>query len=171
MDGTIFQSRYIGNTDQDRQDMLNAVGVASVEDLFQDIPEGFRNPELNLPSPLSELELHQELGVISSSNRDLEEYGCFLGAGAYKHFIPSIVKTIVSRGEFLTSYTPYQAEASQGTLQASYEFQTMTCNLLAMDVANAGMYDGATSLAEAALMACRVTGRARVNILNTVLGN
>lgn len=148
--------------------MLNAVGVASVEDLFQDIPESFRNPKLNLPSPLSELELHQELSDISSSNCDLEEYGCFLGAGAYKHFIPSIVKAIVSRGEFLTSYTPYQAEVSQGTLQAAYEFQTMTCNLLAMDVANAGMYDGATSLAEAALMACRVTGRDRVVLLNTV---
>ena len=168
MENTTFQSRYIPNTDQDRQEMLRAVGVESVEELFQDIPEQFRNPPLNLPPPLSEPELHRELQALAASNTDVVRYACFLGAGAYNHFIPSIVKAIISRGEFLTSYTPYQAEVSQGTLQAAYEFQTMVCNLLGMEVANAGMYDGASSLAEAALMACRVTGRGQVCVLDTL---
>ena len=108
------------------------------------------------------------MGELAQTNQDLNGLSCFLGAGAYNHFSPSIVRHIINRGEFLTSYTPYQAEASQGTLQATYEFQTMVCNLLGMEVANAGMYEGATSLAEAALMACRVTGRRNITVLNTV---
>ena len=146
--------------------MLRTLGIDTVEELFTDIPEEFRNPSLNLPGPLSELELRRELEALAFQNHHTSRCATFLGAGAYNHFSPSIVRSIISRGEFLTAYTPYQAEASQGTLQAAYDFQTMICNLLGMDVADAGMYDGASSLAEAALMACRITGKGRVAILN-----
>ena len=126
-------------------------------------------PPLNdCQTPLSELEIQRELGALAGRNRTLGSGPSFLGAGAYHHFIPAIVKSLVTRGEFITAYTPYQAEASQGTLQVIYEFQTLICNLYGMEVANAGMYDGATSLAEAALMACRVTRRERVAVLDTV---
>ncbi len=163
-----FQSHYIPNTPADQADMLSTLGLSSLDDLFQDIPKGHRNPPLNLPGPLSELEIQQELGSLASRNRPLGSGPSFLGAGAYHHFIPSIVKALVTRGEFLTAYTPYQAEASQGTLQVIFEFQTMVCNLYDMEVANAGMYDGATSLAEAALMACRVTRREKVALADTL---
>ena len=159
---------YIPNTDQDRKEMLHTLGIERVEELFADIPEEFRNPPLDLPGPLSELELRRDLEGLAALNGNLGRCASFLGAGAYNHFIPSIVRSIITRGEFLTAYTPYQAEASQGTLQATYDFQTMICNLLDMEVADAGMYDGATALAEAALMACRVTGRRCVAVLETV---
>ena len=148
--------------------MLQAVGISSVEELFLDIPAQFHGPELRLPPPLSELELSQEMGRLAGRNVQPGPYLCFLGAGAYRHFTPAAVGPLASRGEFLTSYTPYQPEVSQGTLQAAYELQTLTCQLLGMEVANAGMYDGATSLAEAALMACRSTNRYRVAVLDTV---
>ena len=163
-----FQSHYIPNTPADQADMLSTLGLSCLDDLFQDIPEGHRNPPLNLPGPLSELEIQQELAALASRNRPLGSGPSFLGAGSYHHFIPSIVKALVTRGEFLTAYTPYQAEASQGTLQVIFEFQTMVCNLYDMEVANAGMYDGATSLAEAALMACRVTRREKVALVDTL---
>ena len=163
-----YQSHYLTNTEEDRRTMLRAVGIGSIEDLFADIPEAHRNPELKLPSPLSELELKQEIASLSEMNQPASRLPCFMGAGAYHHFIPSVVQAIISRGEFLTSYTPYQAEASQGTLQTMYEFQSLVCQLLGMEVANAGMYDGATSLAEAALMACRVTRRHRIAVLDTL---
>ena len=127
-----------------------------------------RNPSLKLPPPASELELRREIEALATQNRSLSQNVCFLGAGSYYHFIPSAVRAITSRGEFLTAYTPYQAEASQGILQATYEFQSLVCQLLGMEVANAGMYDGATSMAEAALMACRITGRGSVAVLDTV---
>ena len=168
MDQTPFTSPYIPNTDEDRQAMLRAIGVASAEELFQDIPEQFRNPQLNLPSPTAELELRRQLETLAERNLYPGKYACFLGAGAYRHFVPAVVRALISRGEFATAYTPYQAEASQGTLQATYEFQSLVCQLLGMEVANAGMYDGATSLAEAALMACRITHRYRVIVLTTV---
>ena len=161
-------SHYIPNTSEDRREMLRALGIGSVEELFADIPEKYRNPTLDLPPPLSELELRRELESMAAINLHPGRAACFLGAGVYNHFIPAIVRSIISRGEFLTAYTPYQAEVSQGTLQATYEFQTMVCNLLAMEVADAGMYDGASALAEAALMACRITGRGRVAVLDTV---
>ena len=161
-------SHYIPNTDEDRREMLRALGIGSVEEIFTDIPETYRNPTLDLPPPLSELELKREIESMAADNRHPGLLACFLGAGAYNHFIPAIVRSIISRGEFLTAYTPYQAEVSQGTLQATYEFQTMVCNLLAMEVADAGMYDGASALAEAALMACRITGRGRVAVLDTI---
>ena len=159
---------YIPNTDEDREEMLQLLGIETVEELFADIPEQFRNPPLDLPPPMSELELRRELQGLAAQNRHLGQCTSFLGAGAYNHFSPSIVRSIISRGEFLTAYTPYQPEVSQGTLQATYDFQTMICNLLGMEISDAGMYDGATGLAEAALMACRITGRGRVAVLNTV---
>jgi glycine dehydrogenase subunit 1 len=148
--------------------MLRTIGVDSIDGLFADIPEAHRNPELKLPPPLSELELRRELTSLAEINLPTSSHACFLGAGAYHHFIPSVVQSVISRGEYLTSYTPYQAEASQGTLQTTYEFQSLVCQLLGMEVANAGMYDGATSLAEAALMACRLTRRDRIAVLDTV---
>ena len=163
-----FQSHYIPNTPAEQAGMLASLGISSIDELFADIPEEHRNPPLNIPAPLSELEIQRELGALAGRNRTLGSGPSFLGAGAYHHFIPAIVKSLVTRGEFITAYTPYQAEASQGTLQVIYEFQTLICNLYGMEVANAGMYDGATSLAEAALMACRVTRRERVAVLDTV---
>ena len=163
-----FQSHYIPNTPDEQAGMLAAIGVSSIDDLFADIPAEHRNPRLRLPDPLPELEIQRELGALAGRNRPLGSGPSFLGAGSYHHFIPAIVKSLVTRGEFITAYTPYQAEASQGTLQVIYEFQTLICNLYGMEVANAGMYEGATSLAEAALMACRVTRRERVAVLDTV---
>ena len=164
-------SPYIPNTEDDRAAMLQAVGVRSVDELFLDIPAEFRNPELRLDPALSEMELVQEMGRLADRNVQPGRYACFLGAGVYRHYTPAVVGALASRGEFLTSYTPYQPEVSQGTLQAAFEFQTMTAQLLGMEVANAGLYDGATSIAEAALMACRLTHRYRVAITSTVAPN
>ena len=163
-----FQSHYMPNTPAQREEMLEAMGIDSIDRLFEDIPAEHRSPPLNIPPPTSELELRAELETLAGTNWNAGGYASFLGAGVYNHFIPSIVKPLITRGEFLTSYTPYQAEASQGTLQVAYEFQTMICSLMGMEVANDGMYEGASSLAEAALMACRVTGREEICVLNTV---
>ncbi len=159
---------YSSHTPDQRRAMLDAVGAASVDELFGDIPLLFRNPELDLPPPLPELALKRELSTLARRNANLEDYACFLGAGSYRHFIPSVVQHITGRSEFYTSYTPYQPEISQGTLQTIYEFQSLVCLLTGMDVANSGMYDGASALAEAALMACRVTNRYLVATLDTV---
>ena len=161
-------SPYVPNTEDDRRAMLKAIGVESVEELFADIPEGYRQPTLDLPAPLSELELRRELQALSDLNMVPGRVPCFLGGGAYDHFVPSVVSHVISRGELSTSYTPYQPEVSQGTLQAIFEFQSLVCQLLGMEVANSGMYDGASALAEAALMACRVTGRERIVHMDTV---
>ncbi|MQF48454.1 aminomethyl-transferring glycine dehydrogenase subunit GcvPA [SAR202 cluster bacterium AC-647-N09_OGT_505m] len=163
-----LSSPYVPNTDGDRQAMLQAIGVESVEALFTDIPEGYGHPSVNLPSPLSELELRRELQALSDLNSTPARVPCFLGGGAYHHFIPAVVNHVISRGELATAYTPYQPEVSQGTLQAIYEFQSLVAQLIGMEVANAGMYDGATALAEAALMACRITGKGRIAVLDTV---
>ena len=163
-----FQSHYIPNTLDEQRKVLSTLGLNSVDDLFLDIPESFRNPSLNLPGPLSELEIQQELAALASRNRPLNSGPSFLGAGSYHHFVPAVIKALVTRGEFLTAYTPYQAEASQGTLQVIFEFQTLVCNLFDMEVANAGMYDGATGLAEGVLMACRVTKRNKVVLSQTL---
>jgi glycine dehydrogenase subunit 1 len=166
---------YIANTEADRRAMLEAVGARSLDDLFADIPEAQRDPPLNLPPPLSEPELLAELSALAARNRAAGHMAstggglaCFLGGGAYHHFIPSVVGQIISRGEFSTSYTPYQPEVSQGTLQTAFEFQSLVCELLGMEVANAGMYDGASALAEACLMAAAITGRRRIAVLETV---
>ena len=163
-----LSSPYVPNTDGDRQAMLQAIGVESVEALFADIPEGYGRPSLDLPSPLSELELRRELQALADLNSTPGRVPCFLGGGAYHHYIPAVVNHVVSRGELATAYTPYQPEVSQGTLQAIYEFQSLVCQLMGMEVANSGMYDGATALAEAALMACRITGKGRIAVLDTV---
>ena len=163
-----FISPFTPNTDQDKKKMLDAIGVTNVEELFLDIPEQNRNPSLNLPAPTSELELRREIEKMASQNQTPGEYSCFLGAGSYRHFVPAVVRQIASRSEFMTAYTPYQPEISQGTLQAHYEFQSLVCQLTGMEVANSGMYDGSTSLAEAALMAVRVTKRNRISILESV---
>ncbi len=165
---TNFQSHYIPNTIAEQEELLSAIGRRSVDDLFEDIPDGYRNPPLELPAPMSELEIQRELGELAARNRPLSSGPSFLGAGCYQHFIPAIVKAVMTRGEFLTAYTPYQPEVSQGTLQVIFEFQTMISALYGMEVANAGMYDGATSLAEAVLMACRVTRRQRVIVSDAV---
>ena len=159
---------YLPNTDADRHAMLRDIGVSSADELFQDVPEEFRNVQFKLPPPLSELELKEELRQLSSQNTSLDDYVCFLGAGYYKHFVPGVVGHITSRSEFYTAYTPYQAEVSQGTLQATYEYQSLVCQLTAMEVSNAGMYDGSTAAAEAALMACRITERDKVAVLSTL---
>ena len=145
-----------------------SIGVSSSDELFLDIPKAYRNPSLALPKPLSELELLRELKALSQQNANVEDYACFLGAGSYNHYVPSVVSHVTGRSEFYTSYTPYQAEISQGTLQVTYEFESLVCELTGMDVANAGMYDGSTALAEAALMACRVTRRRQVIVLDSV---
>jgi glycine dehydrogenase subunit 1 len=144
---------YIPHTDEQRAKMLKAVGVESTADLFVDIPEKLRYQKFNLPPALSEMEIRAELAAMSEQNVDFNHYACFLGAGAYNHFIPSVVDHVVSRSEFYTAYTPYQPEVSQGTLTAIFEYQSMMANLLQMDVVNASHYDGAAALAEAALMA------------------
>ncbi|MQG77432.1 MAG: aminomethyl-transferring glycine dehydrogenase subunit GcvPA [SAR202 cluster bacterium] len=164
----VFPHSYFPHTQAQRAEMLAVVGVGSVDELFADIPERFRNPEFHLPPALTELELGRELGGLAKKNAVPGEYASFLGAGVYRHFIPSVVSAMISRGEFLTSYTPYQPEVSQGTLQATYEFQSLICELTGMEAANAGMYDGASAMAEAALMACRITDRDSVMVLDTV---
>jgi glycine dehydrogenase subunit 1 len=144
---------YVPHSEADRQAMLAAVGVDSVEELFCDVPEGHRYPAFDLPEPLSEMEVLAELRYLSERNADLDHYLCFLGAGAYNHFVPSVVDHVISRSEFYTAYTPYQPEISQGTLQTIFEYQSMICALTGMDVANASHYDGATALAEGVVLA------------------
>ena len=152
---------YFPNTDEQIQDMLQAIGVESYEELLEGIPSVLGTEQaLDLPKPLSEMELLSEVQSIASQNKS--DYTSFLGAGAYDHFIPKVVDFIIGRSEFYTAYTPYQAEVSQGTLQAMYEFQSMICALTGMDVANASMYDGATALAEAAMMARNITRKSKI---------
>ena len=147
--------------------MLAAIGVSSFDDLIQDIPEHLRFPDLSIQESTPELTLSVELAAMAARNVTPGDYDCFLGAGAYRHFIPSTVGAILQRGEFVTAYTPYQPEAAQGTLQVGFEFQSAICQLFDMEVANAGMYDGPTAFAEAVLMACRLTRRNKVAILET----
>ncbi len=158
---------YIPHTDTDRQVMLEAIGVESIEELFDAVPEAHRFPELNLPRPFSEMEVLAELHELQSANANTQDYAIFLGAGAYNHFIPSAVNHILLRGEFYTAYTPYQPEVSQGTLQAIFEYQSMLCALTGLDAANASHYDGATSLAEAVIVALNhARGKRRKIILS-----
>lgn len=144
---------YIPHTDIERQQMLAAIGVTTIEDLFEAVPASHRFPKLDLPDPMSEMEIAAEMLAMSEANEHAQDFAVFRGAGAYHHFIPSVVNHIILRGEFLTAYTPYQPEMSQGTLQAIYEYQSMMCALTGMDAANASHYDGATSLAEAITVA------------------
>jgi glycine dehydrogenase subunit 1 len=152
--------RYIPHTEEDIQTMLKAIGLKSVENLFQIIPEEYRlTKSLDLPRPLSEPDLIRHLQGLQ-----VPVMSSFLGAGAYHHFSPAVVSNLISRSEFYTAYTPYQPEISQGTLQAIFEYQTLMCQLTGMEVSNASLYDGASSLAEAILMAYRITRRKKVLI-------
>ncbi len=147
--------------------MLDAIGVSSLEDLYAHLPSEVRfDRDLNIPRGKSEYEIIDYFRARAAENAN--GYASFLGAGVYHHYRPVVVDTVVSRGEFLTSYTPYQAEISQGTLTSIFEFQTMMCQLTGMDVANASMYDGSTAIPEAAMMAMRVTGRNRILIARSV---
>jgi glycine dehydrogenase subunit 1 len=157
---------YSPHTAADRERMLASIGVASVDDLFADIPAVVRAARFDLPDPLTEQEVRAELSRLAGRNRIPRI--SFLGAGAYRHLVPSVVSEVIGRAEFSTSYTPYQPEVSQGTLQSIYEFQSLICELTGMEVATASHYDGATATAEAALMACRLTGRHRVAVSTAV---
>ena len=159
---------FVPNTDQDRAEMLRTIGVDSVARLLDVVPEKVRQPELRLPEPLTEMELAAEMRAIAEQNADALHYSYFLGAGSYQHYLPAAISQILLRSEFYTSYTPYQPEVSQGVLQATFEFQSMICALTGMDVTNASMYDGATAMAEAALMAIAVTGRSKVVVSGAV---
>jgi glycine dehydrogenase subunit 1 len=144
---------FIPHTDAERKAMLEAIGVKKLEDLFQDVPEAYRFPELNIPPALTEMEAMVQAQDFAGANESTRELICFLGAGAYNHYVPATVDAIIRRGEFLTAYTPYQPEVSQGTLQAIFEYQSLIANLTGMDVSNASHYDGATATAEAGVMA------------------
>jgi glycine dehydrogenase subunit 1 len=159
---------FVPTTARERDEMLRSIGVQSVDQLFEDIPAQFRKPVLDVPAGMSELEVLRHLRTLSELNLDLDHYPSFLGAGAYRHFTPSIISHLVSRGEFLTSYTPYQPEVSQGTLQSVYEWQSLVCELTGMDISNAAVYDAATGVGEAARMACALTRRKRVLVADTV---
>jgi glycine dehydrogenase subunit 1 len=156
---------YLPHTDADVAEMLAAIGVERVEDLFHDVPADRRFPDLNLPEPLSEMEIMAELQAMTEENLDTGHFSCFLGAGAYDHYVPRIVDHVISRSEFYTAYTPYQPEISQGTLQSIFEYQSMICALTGMEAANASHYDGATSTAEAAIMAVNVHRGRRKKVL------
>jgi glycine dehydrogenase subunit 1 len=152
--------RYLPLTDADRKDMLSAIGVHEVGALFADVPEAARHEGLlDLPLAMGELEVERRLGAMAAKNISAGSAPCFLGGGVYRHHVPAAVDHLIQRGEFLTSYTPYQPEVAQGTLQYLFEFQTQIALLTAMEVANASMYDGATACAEAVAMAGRVTRR------------
>src|SRR6188508_142313 len=153
---------YSPHTDPDRERMLEAIGAATVDDLFADIPTSVRASDWDLPAPLTEQEVRTELARLAGRNRMPEV--SFLGAGVYRHLIPAVVGEVIGRPEFATAYTPYQPEVSQGTLQSIYEFQSLTCDLTGMEVATASHYDGATATAEAALMACRLTRRSIIAV-------
>ncbi len=156
---------FIPNTDRDREEMLREIGISSIEPLLASIPDELRmNRALELPGPLSELEVSRAVGSIARMSRGANELASFLGGGVYDHYVPSVVGHITGRSEFYTAYTPYQAEVSQGTLQAIFEYQTLICRLTGMDVSNASIYDGGSSLAEASLM-CLGAGKKRGKIV------
>jgi glycine dehydrogenase subunit 1 len=161
--------RYLPNTDEDRAALLARVGVASIDDLFADIPAGKRLSALvDLPTTKSEIEVERILGKMAAKNVAAVSVPFFVGAGAYRHHVPASVDHLIQRSEFLTSYTPYQPEIAQGTLQYLFEFQTQVANLTAMEVANASMYDGSTATTEAVLMAERITSRRRVLVARSL---
>ncbi len=156
---------YIPHTDIERQQMLAAIGAQTIEDLFEAVPSKYRFPTLDLPAPLSELEVLAEMQALAEANEHAGDFAIFRGAGAYHHYVPSAVNHMLLRGEFYTAYTPYQPEMSQGTLQAIFEYQTMIAQLTGLDGANASHYDGATSLAESVTVALEATRRKRSKIV------
>jgi glycine dehydrogenase subunit 1 len=154
---------YSPLTEADKKHILQTLQINSEEELFSDLPESC-NLSLDLPNPISELEISKEIAAQTKSNKSLTNYLAFIGSSAYEHFIPAVIKHITSRSEFYTAYTPYQAEISQGTLHAIFEFQTMVSSLMGLDIANASLYDGASALAEACVMATADTKRKKVLI-------
>lgn len=161
--------RYISSSEGERQQLLESIGVKDIEELFSCIPADVRlKRKLNLPNALSESELLSFFKDLAAKNANMDEYSYFIGAGVYNHFIPLVINALISRAEFLTSYTPYQAEISQGTLQSIFEYQTMICQLTGMQVANASMYDGSTAMAEAVIMAHRITDRPKVITISNI---
>lgn len=155
--------RYLPTTEQDRQEMLQTIGVSSIEELFAEIPKEVRFPgQYQIPEALAEPTLVRHMQKLAGQNFSTEEYISFLGAGVYEHYIPSVVHHMISRSEFYTAYTPYQPEISQGELQAIFEFQTMICELTGREVSNSSMYDGSTALAEAANLAVGHTRKRKV---------
>lgn len=160
---------YIPHTKADEKEMLATIGVDSIEALFHEIPDSLQfKGELNVPSALDERAILTSLGKIGAKNHDLTKLTSFLGAGVYEHYVPSIVMELISRGEFLSAYTPYQPEVSQGYLQTIYEFQSMIAEIAGMEVCNASMYDGATALAEATIMASGIRNRTKIIVCNSV---
>ena len=160
---------YLPHTSEDRKEMLAAIGVNAVDDLFADIPADLRlNRQLELPEAMSEPELAAHLAALAGRNASIADYACFLGAGAYDHYIPSVVDHVLRRSEFYTAYTQYQPEISQGYLQALWEYQSLICEITGMAVANASLYDGGTGLAEAAMMAAGATGRTKLLVAKAV---
>jgi glycine dehydrogenase subunit 1 len=155
---------YLPNSDADRRTMLEVVGAADVSELFASIPRSLLDPDIDLPPALAEQDLVAEMQRLAARNHPLSALDSFLGAGVYHRFIPAIVGGTIGRPEFYTAYTPYQAEASQGTLQTIFEFQSMICALTGLDVANASLYDGATAAAEAMMIAVQATGRDRIAV-------
>lgn len=144
---------FIPHSPKETEEMLQAIGVKSLEELFDSVPKSFRFPKLNLPPGMTEMEVFAHLQEMAEANESVRELVCFLGAGAYHHYVPAAVDSLLRRGEFYTAYTPYQPEVSQGTLQAIFEYQSLICSLTGMDVSNASHYDGATAAAEAAVLA------------------
>ncbi len=161
---------YLFNTAEDQREMLDAIGAESIEELFDQVPASLRlNRALDIAPAMGELELTQHMAHLAAKNLHVGNSTCFLGAGSYDHFIPAVVDTIGSRSEFYTSYTPYQPEVSQGNLQAMFEYQTLVCQLTGMDVSNASLYDGGSSVAEAAMMCLAVTKKfGKVVVADTV---
>jgi glycine dehydrogenase subunit 1 len=160
--------KYLPHTEQDIKEMLEVIGVKSIDDLFLEIPESLKNLDVDVPNSHSELEIHQRFNELANKNKILVP---FMGAGAYDHYTPSVIRHLIERQEFLTAYTPYQPEISQGTLQYIFEYQSIVTELTGMDVSNASMYDGATATAEAMFMATNVRKRQKILISKTVNPN
>ncbi len=160
---------YIQNTESDQAEMMKAIGIKNKDELFRCIPESIRlKGNLDIPKGMPEMDVVAEIKSLGAKNRPSSEMPSFLGAGVYHHFIPAVVDNLASRSEFVTAYTPYQPELSQGALQAFFEYQTLICMLTGMEISNASMYDGASAMAEAALMAVDTTKRKRVLVSETV---
>ncbi len=168
-EGRLANFSYLPHTDEDRQTMMDFLGISDIGELFADIPESVRlKRPLQLPDAMSELELFRHMQGLAQQNQDLDQLVSFLGAGAYEHYQPSVVEAILGRSEFYTSYTQYQPEVSQGMLQAIFEYQTLVAELTGMDLANASMYDGPTALGEAGMVACTHTRRNRLLLAGTL---
>ncbi len=162
-------NKFLVHNDETRKELLNEIGLTSSEELFSTLDAGIRlREELDLPDGLNEIEVKQKLLALTKKNQSVTEKACFLGGGCYNKFSPACVSYLTQRSEFLTAYTPYQPEISQGSLQSIYEYQTMICNLTGMDLANAGVYDGATACAEAVLMACRIKKINKALVASTI---